>query len=209
MGTCKWERVAVLATGPSLTVEDCEAVRDAGFVTIGVNSAWMMVPWIDVLYAGDNRYWKAHVKDIEAAGIKSKRLSRSSTAEKCAGAKYMKTRMKDDYNSGQLAIEVAIRRQADLVVLLGFDASVENGLHCHGPHKKTPNPNQDRCRRWHEQFARIPANYPQANIVNCSRETALTCFPRQSLEDVLASLPEPSLRGAREAQSILEGAAGL
>ena len=188
MAKWKGRNVAVLATGPSLTVEDCEAVRDAGFLTIGVNSAWMFAPWIDVLYAGDNRYWKAHIKDIEAAGVQAMRFSRSSTAEKAVGAKYVKTKMPNDYNSGQLAIELAIRGGADLVVMLGFDVSVKDGLHCHGPHTKTPNPNEIRCGRWRDQFLRIPRTYPKANIVNCSRKTSLTCFPRQSLESLLESL---------------------
>lgn len=198
MATSKWKgrNVAVLATGPSLTVEDCEAVRDAGFLTIGVNSAWKFAPWIDVLYAGDNRYWKAFYKEIDAAGIKAKRYSRSSNAEKAVGAKYVKTRMKGDYNSGQLAIEMAVNAGAELIVMLGFDASVENGVHCHGSHGKTPDPNPARCKRWLGQFERIPKFYPNANIVNCSRQTAIECFPRDTLENVLASLPESTSRSS-------------
>jgi len=198
MATSKWKgrNVAVLATGPSLTVEDCEAVRDAGFISIGVNSAWKLAPWIDVLYAGDNRYWKAFVKDIEAAGITAKRYSRSSAAEKAVGARYVKTRMKNDYNSGQLAIELAINACPDLIVMLGFDASVKDGVHCHGSHEKTPDPNPARCKRWLAQFERIPKFYPKANIVNCSRQTAIGCFPRDTLENVLASLPESKVRSS-------------
>jgi len=188
MAKWKGRNVAVLATGPSLTIEDCEAVRDAGFLTIGVNSAWKIAPWVDVLYAGDNRYWKAYWKDIEAAGVKARRFSRSSTAEKAVGAKYVKTKMPRDYNSGQLAIELAIRGGAALVVMLGFDASVKDGLHCHGPHDKTPNPNGNRCDRWLDQFSRIPGAYPKAKIINCSRRTAIDCFPRKTLESVIAGL---------------------
>lgn len=186
----KWagRSVAVLATGPSLTKEDCEAVRAAGCITVGVNSAWMLAPWVDVLYAGDNRYWKANIKAIDAAGIQAKRYSRSSKAEKAVGAKYVKTRLGQDYNSGQMAVELAIRREAAVVILLGFDCSVRNGLHCHGPHTDTPNPNEIRCNRWKEQFRRIPQVYPAANVVNCSRYTEIDCFPVRPLDDVLCEL---------------------
>lgn len=186
----KWSgrNVAILATGPSLTAEDCEAVRAAGCITVGVNSAWMTAPWIDVLYAGDNRYWKANIKAIDAAGITAKRYSRSSKAEKAVEARYVKTRLGQDYNSGQMAIELAIRRDADLVILLGFDCSIKHGIHCHGPHVDTPNPNEVRCNRWKEQFARIPRVYPKANVVNCSRYTEIDCFPKRSLEEVLCGL---------------------
>ena len=188
--------MAVLATGPSLTVRDCETVRDAGFVSVGVNSAWLIAPWVDALYAGDARYWRAYHAEIDAAGVTGKRYSRSSHAEKHSGAKYLKTRMDKDYNSGQLAIEMAARNGADLIVLLGFDASVSDGVHCHGPHEKTPNPTRIRCKKWLEQFARIPDHYPDARIINCSRKTAIKTFPQQSLESVIEGIFKPEIRSS-------------
>lgn len=191
----KWHGpTVVVATGPSLTPEDCGLVEMSWLRTVGVNSAWKFAPWVDCIYAGDYRYWKEYRQELEASGFTGKRYSRSSRAEKVFGAKYIKSRLGNDYNSGQMAVEMAIRYGSDPVVMLGFDCSVTHGFHCHGPHDKTPNPNEERCRRWLEQFERINKYYPDANIVNCSRETALTCFPRDTLENVLARLSEPSSR---------------
>jgi hypothetical protein len=180
--------VAVLATGPSLTEKDVIAVRDAGFITVAVNHAWTIAPWCDVLYAGDARYWRAHHEDIEKAGIKAKKYSKSANAQKKYGAVATKSRMKGDYNSGQMAIEHALKHSPDLIVLLGFDVSLDDGLHFHGPHKKTPNPNPKRISKWIEQFERIPKNYDIGNIINCSRKTSLTMFKREPLEDVINRL---------------------
>lgn len=178
--------VAVLASGPSLTLEDAIAVRDAGFKTIVVNSTWKLAPWYDVLYAGDNRWWKAYGDEVEGTG---KRYSRAKHAEKVYGAKVFRSHLgPGGYNSGELAIEFACIKRPKLIVLLGFDCSVKHGIHHHGAHKKTPNPNPGRCARWVPQFENLAKYYSDAPIVNCSRYTELDCFPRRPLEDVLCEL---------------------
>lgn len=182
--TDAWEgrKVAVLASGPSLIRGDALLVRNSGFITIVVNNAWEVAPWYDVLYAGDTRWWKVYGDTVEGNG---KRVSRSSYAHKRYGAKVARTHLGPDYNSGELAIEYACLKKPKLIVLLGFDCSIANGLHFHGPHQRTPNPNKSRCLRWKEQFERIPKKYPDAPIVNCSRYTELDCFPQADLMDVL------------------------
>lgn len=194
----KWRgrNAAVLASGPSMTEQDAIAVRDAGFITIAVNSTWKLAPWCDVLYAGDARWWKAYGQEVN---IPAKRFCRTSDAWKTHKAKYSKTRMHNAYNSGQMAIEFAINKEPDLIVLLGFDCSVKNGIHHFGPHKKTPNPNPERARRWLPQFERINETYPHANIVNCSRFTEIAAFPKEKLEHVLARLPEFATRRPEKA----------
>lgn len=193
MAKLKWRgrTAAVLASGPSLTKADAKAARDAGCITVAVNNTWMLAPWCDVLYAGDARWWRAYGDDVN---IPAKRYARNSEPTRSGHAMYRKTAMKGSYNSGQLAIEVAITNGADLIILLGFDVSLKHGIHHHGPHTKTPDPVQGRMRIWHKQFAQIPRTYPNANIVNCSRYTELTCFPIEPLEDVLARLPSPPPR---------------
>lgn len=200
----KWsgQHVVVVASGPSLTKADCETVELSGALTLGVNSVWKWIPWIDALYAGDYRYWKSYSEDIVQSGFVGKRYSRSSRAEKTYGAKYVKSRLGQDYNSGQMAIETAIRFGSEKVILLGFDCSLDKGSHFHGDHDKTPNPNPHRIERWKEQFSRIPKHYKAADVVNCSAETALTCFPCSDLREHIASIPESSIRRARALQGV-------
>ena len=177
--------VAVLASGPSLTIEDVEAIRKANITTIAVNSTWEVAPFCDVLYAGDHRWWKANADKVN---IPAKRFSRSSNSEKKYDAKYHRTQLGNSYNSGQLAIEFAIMRNAKRVIMLGFDCSVKNGVHHHGKHKESPNPNVERCNRWKKQFADLRKFYKKADVVNCSRYTEINCFPVKPLENVLAGL---------------------
>lgn len=184
------EPVFILGSGPSLTKEDAWAV--SGFFTIAVNSTWKLAPWCDVLFAGDLRWWKSYGDEVD---IPAMRVSNAKSAEHQYRAPPMK---RSDaavagHNSGQLAIIWAIQKGAKEIYLLGFDCSIKNGIHHHGEHDKTPNPNQTRCNNWKDQFARINKHYPEANIYNCSRHTELDAFPKITLEAALDRLAQPQI----------------
>jgi hypothetical protein len=55
----KGETVVCLASGPSLTQEICDRIRDAECRTIVVNSSCMLAPWADVLYFTDSGWYDA------------------------------------------------------------------------------------------------------------------------------------------------------
>ena len=54
--------VVCIATGPSLTVEQCETVRQwrerDGCRVIAINDAYLLAPWADALYFADVRWWQ-------------------------------------------------------------------------------------------------------------------------------------------------------
>lgn len=178
--------VAVLASGPSLLGEDIEALRAASVPLIAVNCTWRMAPDSIAIVAGDARWWKAHHADIDAAReVAALRITRAQSPAQHYGARVMRSRAGTAYNSGQVAIEWAVRKRFDPIILLGFDVSLRHGLHHHGPHTQTPNPDVDRVKHWHRQFAALAQAYPKANIVNCSRYTELTIFPLQPLDEML------------------------
>jgi hypothetical protein len=86
-------------------------------------------------------------------------------------------------NSGAGAILLAQYLGASNVILLGYDCQRTNGeSHWHGDHQQ-PLSQSLRFYVWRQQFAAIAKKH--SNIINCSRETALTCFPRRSLADGL------------------------
>lgn len=193
------EAVFILASGPSMTQEDADKVSE--YYTIAVNSTWKLAPWCDVLFAGDMRWWKSYGHEVD---IPAKRISNAKTAERLYDAKAMKRSdaATAGHNSGQMAIIWALQAGAPEIYLLGFDCSVRHGIHHHGEHDKTPNPNQTRCNNWKSQFARINKFYPQAKIYNCSRYTELDCFPKITLEDALEGLSESPLYRAGAAAGV-------
>lgn len=54
-----WEglTVACLASGPSLTAEDCEVVRASGVPTLVTNTTFRMAPWAAIVYGHDSKWW--------------------------------------------------------------------------------------------------------------------------------------------------------
>lgn len=174
--------VVCIASGPSLTKADCDFVRDAGLPTVAVNLSWKMAPFADVVYGGDMAFWDAYGSEID---VPAEKWTCTRTASVKHGLNLHAAY--GPYNSGSRAIQFALDRGAARVILIGYDCSVDDGTHWHGDHKLTKNPTPDRVRLWHRQFAAVAlqAKVKKAQVVNCSRETALCVFPRGDLEQEL------------------------
>ena len=166
-----------IASGPSLDAPDCELVRLSGLPTIAVNNSWQLAPWCDHLYAGDLAWWDSYGAE---APTSCQRWSCTRQAVAKHGLNY--DEKYGEYNSGLRAIELAFKLGAERVLLLGYDCTVSNGTHWHGDHSTTKNPDELRCRKWAAHHARLPQ---KAQVVNCSRETALECYRLGHLEKEL------------------------
>lgn len=174
---------AIIASGPSLTAEDCALIEASGLPTIAVNSSWKIARFASVLYAGDACWWDQYGSEVD---IEADRW----TCSRQAAAKHRINhhQASGGYNSGMRAIQFAIERGASRIILIGFDCSLQGGIHWHGPHELTKNPDAARVRKWHGQFKTVAAlaNLRRCEVINCSRHTELTCFPVRDLESVLA-----------------------
>lgn len=176
----RWQgkTVACIASGPSLTRIDCELISAANLPTIAVNNSWQLVPFAQVIYAGDCAWWSQHIKSID---IPAERwtCSRSAADKHKINFHYAY----GAFNSGLRAIELAIEFGASKIILLGYDCTVKYGKHWHEDHPGTRNPNANKCNAWKKQFSRLAKS--RATIINCSRVTALDCYIKKSLEEVL------------------------
>jgi hypothetical protein len=87
-------------------------------------------------------------------------------------------------NGGYQAINIATLSGATRIVLLGYDMQYTGGKsHWHGDHPvKVPESWYKTYRKHFERLAKMPG----LEILNASRETALTCFPRVTIEAALA-----------------------
>lgn len=182
-------RVVCMASGPSLHADDVDLVRETGLRTIVVNTTYAIAPWADVLYAMDSAWWATHGKDVtHFSGLK---LCAAQAAERHGAKQITGTgAIKAAGNSGAGAIVLAAYTGASEIILLGYDCKkADDGkVHWHGDHPKGLT-NATSLNRWPAQMdkARHEAMRTAKRIVNCSRDTALTCFERAKLEDVLCS----------------------
>lgn len=190
----KWQgkTVACIASGPSLTAADCELVHQAALPTIVTNTTFRLAPWADVLMGFDGAWWAKHTDELQ--GWAGRRVSCSSLASKL-GAEQLQTVLgfRGFGNSGTAAIALAVMGQAARVVMLGYDCQHTGGkTHWHGDHPAGLG-NAKGVKLWPAKFAKA-AEYAATHgckVVNASRETALTCFPRVVLEDELAPFRDP------------------
>jgi hypothetical protein len=184
--------IVCVASGPSLTVEDVEFVRGKARV-IAVNTSYRMAPWADVLYACDARWWKWHKGVPEFEGLKftltspvwqGVRLLKNTGA---AGLEVKPHAIRNGRNSGYQAINVAFHLGAKRILLLGYDMQRGPGgkSHWHGEH---PMVQRSPFSSFVQMFDTIvdPLKKHGVEVINCSRETALKCFPRMTITEALA-----------------------
>ncbi len=150
-----------------------------------------MAPWSDILYACDLQWWDWH-EDIQFKG-------RMITQDRAAADKYSiehiesrkgkgmsedRTYINQGANSGYQAINLAYNFGAKLVILLGYDMQFTNGKsHWFGDH---PNKVKSQYNDFLYHYKILSNMMPKdLQIVNCTRDTALTYFPMSELKDVI------------------------
>jgi hypothetical protein len=182
--------IACVASGPSLTSDDCRRINDAGIPLIAVNNSWRAAPFCAVVYAADCCWWEEYGSDIN---IPAARWCGDAFTARRFGINHLKTVIPGSFNSGQRAIELAAHLGASTVLLVGYDCSIRGGVHWHGRHAVLDNPDVFSVSRWHDEFDRLRSYLPGVDIINCSHRTRLEAFRRLPLEDALNYVKTNSL----------------
>lgn len=183
--------VVCVGTGASLTAEDVAVCRDRACV-LAVKDAVRLATWADVLYSGEIRWWRQYGPALTFAGA---RYTLEPEAEDWAtvlrntgplGLEPSPDGLRTGSHSGYQAINLAVHLGASRIVLLGYDMQATNGQdHFFGAH---PYEKRVRPYQWVSLFAELVAPLKSLGIpiVNASRVTAISCFPRQDLAEALS-----------------------
>lgn len=138
-------------------------------------------PWADALYAIDPPWWKVYGAEVLAT-FRGLRFSASAQHGLAKASPFMTFK-----NSGAAAIALSAWMGARRIVLAGYDCQRTGGkTHSHGDHPPSLG-NAMSMPKWGGRFddcARQMRKFG-VEIINASRATALTCFPRGTLEDQL------------------------
>jgi uncharacterized Rossmann fold enzyme len=130
----------------------------------------------------DAAWWERHIEEVrrDFQGV-----SYSSNDFPAQGIVRVKQPFKAFGNSGAGAIALAAKFGAKRIILLGYDCQHTGGMkHWHGDHPAGLG-NAGRIERWPDKFKRLAATLEGVEVINCSRATALTVFPRGDLESAL------------------------
>lgn len=196
-------RFICIASGPSLTPTDVEATRGQGEVIV-VNDNWRLAPWAQHLYACDAKWWDHHGEAV-LAGFRGHRwtqqsIEKPSSDQKAAIERWRLMSVGGKWedglgidcihygeNSGYQAINLAYLLGAEQILLLGYDMQRTSGReHWFGDHPQALKTGPD-YDVWIGHFDVLAKDLKRegVDVINCTRETALTCFPRQSLSEAL------------------------
>lgn len=166
--------------------------------TIVVNTSFRMAPWADVLYACDAGWWRHYFSEVAAAFVPGELWTTAPMARDQfkihwvfgaprAGLALDKTSINHGLNSGYQAIGLAALFGAKRILLLGYDFQASGGrMHWHPDHPKNLG-NGGRIWLWVQEMTQLAADLKKAGIevVNCSRQTALSCYPRSTIQEAL------------------------
>ena len=190
-GRWEGETVCIIASGPSLTQEQVEQAKAKGWRYIAVNDSYKLAPFADVLYACDGKWWNKY-HDLQFEGekwtqdIHAKRKYGLNWIHGQQGRGLGYDAIHFGANSGYQAINLAFLWGAKRIVLLGFDCKTIDGkAHWFGQHPHDLNRVQP-FQHWLSNFRQLASDLEAegVEVINCSPDTALTCFQRRPLEEL-------------------------
>lgn len=209
----RWQgcKVVCIASGPSLTQDDCNKIHawkkeNPNARVIAVNNCYSLAHWADIIYSCDYKWWDTWFDAVRKVCF-SEFWTINERASKVFGINYirseaggglsgLKNTIRQGGNSGFQALSLALNFGASEVVLVGYDMQFTgNRTHWHGDHPQSlGNPVRRKFLDWIARFEQLQKEC-SVPIVNCSRQTALTCFERADLSDVLKGENHESVVG--------------
>jgi hypothetical protein len=191
----KDKTVAIIASGPSLTKDDCDLIKSYKWPTIVINDSYRIAPFADVLYACDGSWWDVHYPRVKEDYSGELWTQDKNIANKY-NINYVKSANKaglgvdniihQGANSGYQCINLAYLWGAKRIVVIGLDCSADPSgkTHWFGLHQVGLS-NSHPFSRWISSFNVLATDLKKHNIevINASRRTSLTCFDRRALED--------------------------
>jgi len=179
------ETVFIVAGGPSVASQNTDLLK--GRKVIVINSSWQRLPWADILFFADDRWWREYSKQV-LAGFPGRILT---CAPESRHPRFMKlkrasleTRLHPVRDTVMVrrtsmtgALNVAMHLGAANIVLLGLDGKTgANGrLHHHAEYSLSMGHIEDT---WQEQrqdlvCARVSLKAKNIYVVNSSPASAL------------------------------------
>lgn len=186
-----------VASGPSLTDEDLDYCRRMGWSLATCNLTFRRVPDAEVFLATDSRFWKRYGPEVLLTMAPDCELW---TGDHWASVNFGRVRRFDRQDKGawpsapgracwgalsgfKLLGLVGVRvPKPSRIILLGYDHQHTGGK-CHH-HEDYPNgwTNAANLENHTHRYETL-AKEADVEILNASRETALTCFPRITLRE--------------------------
>lgn len=199
-----WTGCIAVIVGAGPSVKQCPVAEATGAApgrikTVVVNTSYQICGNADVLYACDGGWWRSHKGCPAFAGLKI-------TQDRGAAQRYhdvhkIKCRPRSDQllfdkpgevgwggNGGFQALNLALQFGATKVILVGFDMTLQQGVHWHGRHPSgLSNPKSGSVDRWRQVLdAQAPLlSQMGIDVVIGSPGSSLTAFRKLGLWEAI------------------------
>jgi hypothetical protein len=199
------ETVFIVASGPSIADVDFELIR--GRRIICVNSSYERVPFADIVYFGDGRWWEEHKRALAGLSCRVVTCSGLPRGKSLLRVGRMKpenpatgfSERRDVVASQRTSLQGAMNLAAHMIyadggpvgsiVLVGADMgrSKDGRSHGHTPHKWVNRPGNIT---WDEQMRHLkwiaaPLRKRGIAVVNASPVSRIPWWPKMSLQEFL------------------------
>jgi hypothetical protein len=168
---------------------------------IAVNMSFQLGDWIDVLFFGDDGFWKTQKEGLlnfkglrvsfESEKIRDSRVKLvTRNPRKKQGITFAPPGLLSwNFNSGAAAINLAVQFGAKRIILLGFDMSlgIDNNQHWHKVYSSPFAGLKDTMAKWLQGFPLIAeqAKSRGIEIINCSPNSKIECFRKANIWEVI------------------------
>ncbi|MFW5879876.1 MAG: hypothetical protein ACOCUV_03540 [bacterium] len=167
---------------------------------IGINAAYKLGNWLDIIFFGDPQFWKDH-RDYLLL-YPSLKVTCADVGDKWKGIKWMRpdTRKKVginakkgfvswNRNSGSAALSLAVQLGVKRIILVGFDMRVNlNKQHWHNVYRKDGQAARKLPFVNHlKPFSIIAQDAKDlgVEIINASPNSAIDCFEKTKIKELL------------------------
>ncbi len=155
--------------------------------------------WADLLYACDGDWWEVYIEEVKRTFPGEKWTNNNGTDAslvhkfglQCIESEFEpglgREKLRLGENSGYQAVNLAYLMGAEKIILLGFDMQRSDGKdHWHGRHVSGLN-RSSPYKNFARNFIALAADLEVEGIkvLNATRQTALDCFEKVTLEDAL------------------------
>jgi hypothetical protein len=176
---------------------------------IGINVAFMIGDWMDMIFFGDDGFFKRYESQLsEYRGLKVTCTDLASTNE-VPWVKYLPkdkehvkgitrnpSKVSWNHNSGAAAISLAVHTGASKIILLGFDMNVneDKNMHWHDIYKRGKIETPKDWKHWQPILERQMLGFKHiaqdakeigVTIINASPTSSINSFPKTSIKYLL------------------------
>lgn len=195
-GAWKGHRAFVVGGGPSLRGFNFRDLR--GERIIAVNRAFEYLPFAEILFSMDFRYYQEVIQTSEFKTFRGRKIWIDTRAFPYRGVETIKMNVTDlmspsiakgistGSNSGYAALNLAVLLGADPIYLLGFDFKTQDRRsHFHPGYRFIYH--AEKLERWRKTLDQAGAGILAAGrkVINLSSDSALTVFPFGKFEEIV------------------------